>query len=131
MYLQISCSRPSHLARLASAISKWLCYFPFVIFHSCIYTILYNFWARMRIVVLLLLLLLLLHIKTLFPLHRPSPPPLPQPSVNNRPLMCFSFTDCRNKQLDQIPPTLPRYLGEILMYIPLEKNLIKSGNLLN
>ena len=41
---------PSHLARLASAISKWLCSFPFVIFLSCIYSKLYKFWARIKIV---------------------------------------------------------------------------------
>ena len=42
----------SHLARLASALSNWLlCSFPFATFLSCIYSLLYNFWARKKIVV--------------------------------------------------------------------------------
>ena len=45
---------PSHLARLASAISKWLCSFHPLIFLFSIYLFYYIFWARIKIVVVVL-----------------------------------------------------------------------------
>ena len=52
MYLLISFRLAQPLSSISLAISKWLCSFPLYFFLFVFKSLLYNFWARIRIVVI-------------------------------------------------------------------------------